>query len=291
MTGAPTIAATLTILANGQIASQGIKSNVALQSTSIQAMERSLRTYRGSENRLINASADLIALCGTVARLKDAKDLSHTRSEIARTIIDLKYRVVQLDYPPSVAENLCLLFAIVLDEFILSAPWAADAGWENLTLVADLFGFRDGGDRFYNIAERALMQPKALQELLQIIYIFIKLGYRGRYLEGQEQERDRLLHRLETALGLSERCVPEAKAGRAVQKTTPPDAPASLPRKVILTLITLALINGAMLLGQLRAERSSTERLMALSEKSSGSTDSEFVYSSDTNQTTVRGNE
>ncbi|SCZ61505.1 type IV / VI secretion system protein, DotU family [Epibacterium ulvae] len=173
-----------------------------VSSSDLQTLDRTLSHYKGSQNTLINASADLLAVCATIPRMNPGADLNPTRLELSRAIIDLKYRVAQLDYPPAVAENLCLLFAIALDEFVLVSKWGRESGWENRTLVADLFGFRDGGDRFYHIADRALMQPKALREFLEIIYIFLKLGYRGKYSKSSEHERDRLIDRLETAMNL-----------------------------------------------------------------------------------------
>ena len=132
--------------------------------------------------------------------MSSGDELNTTRVELSRAIIDLKYKVVQLDYPTSVAENLCLIFAIVIDEFVMASPWGRNSNWGNRTLVADLFGFRDGGYRFYKIADRALMQPRALSEFLEIVYFFLKLGFRGKYNLGSEQERDRLIDRLEAVL-------------------------------------------------------------------------------------------
>jgi len=180
MNGQVADTSTITITPEGAAPGTGTKLAQASPSD-LQSMERELANYQASENSLINASAELLSVCGTLSRLKPGEEINSTRTELARAIIDLKYKVVRPDYPPSVAENLCLLYAIVIDEFVLLRPWATESGWENRTLVADLFGFRDGGDRFYNIADRALMQPKVLHEFLEIVYIFLKLGYRGKY--------------------------------------------------------------------------------------------------------------
>lgn len=205
---------------------QGVAGGESLQlapvSTSdLQTFDRALGQYSGSKNALFKASASLLAVCGTISRLSPGEELNTTRTELSRAIIDLKFKVVRLDYPPSVAENLCLLFAIVLDEFILVSAWGGDSGWENRTLVADLFGFRDGGDRFYNVADRALMQPRALREFIEIVYIFLKLGYRGKYNQGGEHERDRLIDRLEAALNLIPQSEGPKTMGRAIKDTKP----------------------------------------------------------------------
>lgn len=213
-----------------------------VSSADLQNMDRALRDFSGSQNRLLNSSADLLALCGVMARMSPNDELGTTRMETSRAIIDLKYRVINLDYPASVAENLCLLFAIVIDEFVMLSPWSKDLGWENRSLLADLFGFRDGGDRFYNVAERALRQPRALTEFLEVIYIFLKLGYRGKYPVGNDNERDNLLNRIETALNLIKREDAPLKVGRAVVQSKKPTRIVPASRKILLAASIVGLV-------------------------------------------------
>ena len=192
---------TLTLTPQGVEAStKRVAGLVTVSAGELQALNLALKQFSGSNNKLINAAANLLGVCGTITRMSPGDELNTTRVELSRAIIDLKYKVVQLDYPTSVAENLCLVFAIVIDEFVMASPWGRNSNWGNRTLVADLFGFRDGGYRFYKIADRALMQPRALSEFLEIVYFFLKLGFRGKYNLGSEQERDRLIDRLEAVL-------------------------------------------------------------------------------------------
>jgi len=214
-----------------------------ISTNDLQNLDRALRNYTGSDNKLVNAAADLLAVCGVLNRLTPGAELNTTRMELSRAIIDLKYRVANLDYPPSVAENLCLLFAITLDEFVMLSPWSRERGWENRTLVADLFGFRDGGDRFYNIAERALLQPKALREFLEILYLFLKLGYRGKYTRGTENERDRLVSRIETALNLVSQPEEVKPVGRAIRDTKAPKRQIPTFRKLLAAITAIAVLS------------------------------------------------
>lgn len=279
MNGPKSDTPTLTLTPQGVAGPESIRL-APISTSDLQIFDRALGQYSGSKNTLFKASAPLLAVCGTLSRLNPGDEMNSTRMELSRAIIDLKYKIVRLDYPPSVAENLCLLFAIVLDEFILVSPWGAESGWENRTLVADLFGFRDGGDRFYNVADRALMQPRALREFIEIIYIFLKLGYRGKYNRGSEHDRDRLIDRLEAALNLMPQAQKRKAAGRAVKDTRPAERYMPLRRK-------LALAGGAMgviILGtwglKMQAERTlyrdfQAQRLVAESESSV-----DFIFSS-----------
>lgn len=278
MAAAPNI--TLSQEGSVSVAEEAKLARVSL--TDLQTIGRELAIYRASDNTLINASAELLSVCGTLARLEAGEEINSTRTELARAIIDLKYKVVRLDYPPSVAENLCLLHSIVLDEFILMRPWAQDSGWENRTLVADLFGFRDGGDRFYSIADRALMQPKALREFLEIIYIYLKLGYRGKYNRSSEHERDRLIDRVETSLNLVPTELIARPAGREIKSFSPPARIISALRKALLAAFIVAAIIIGKITYHLQVERTLLTDFEAQRAASEEKNEVDFVFSSET---------
>ena len=272
----------------GPSAAVGMNRLSSVSPTDLQNLDRALRQYSGSPNVLINASADLLAVCGVMSRLTPGAELNTTRMELSRAIIDLKYRVINLDYPPSVAENLCLLFAIALDEFVMLSPWSQERGWENRTLVADLFGFRDGGDRFYNIAERALMQPKALREFLEILYLFLKLGYRGKYTRGTENERDRLLHRIETALTLVPQSAEVEPVGRPIRDTKAPRRRLSTSRKLVAAIATITVTSLGIWAARSQMEHhiyTTFQERRALAETESAV---DFIFSSETGSVFAR---
>ncbi|MCI5038626.1 DotU family type IV/VI secretion system protein [Donghicola eburneus] len=287
---ADTHAPTMTLTADGISGPEtgALRYPVSLSPSVLQSIERTLRAGQETGTGLMQVSAELIGLCGTVRRMQDIHEPHLVRAEIARSIIDLKYRVVQLDYPPSVAENLCLIFAIVIDEFILTSDWGKESGWENLTLVADLFGFRDGGDRFYNIAERALMQPKALNEFLHLIYIFLKLGYRGRYTVGQEKERDRLIHRLERVIDHPDIEIAPTQFGRELRKTRALRQAMPFARKLYFAGLAVLLMVGFVVSARFAEERTAARTLDRFRAETGSGTTPVYVYSSDTKTTVVR---
>lgn len=139
------------------------------------------------DNPILSVSSELLSLVISIKRLECPTDMYTFRMGIKGQLTDLKYKVAKLDYPPSVADKTCFLFAVMLDEQILHSEWGEESSWENQTLVSELFGVKNGGEQFYLVAERALLQPILLRDLLELIYIMIKLGFRGRYrVEGKE---------------------------------------------------------------------------------------------------------
>lgn len=152
------------------------------------------------DNSILRVSSDLLSLIISVKRMQCPTDLYTFRAGIKHAITELKYRIAALDYPPSVADKTCFLFAVMIDEQILHSSWGDEAGWENQTLVSELFNIKNGGEQFYIIAERALLQPVLLVDLLELIYIMLKMGFRGRYRTKGKDQLTALMKRLEEAV-------------------------------------------------------------------------------------------
>ncbi|TDO98041.1 type IVB secretion system protein IcmH/DotU [Marinomonas balearica] len=152
------------------------------------------------ENSLLKAGSELLSLTISVKRMQCPTDMFAFRSGIKSALTDLKYKVAKLDYPPSVADKACFLFAVMLDEQILHSSWGESSGWENQTIVSELFGIKNGGEQFYVVAERALLQPVLLVDLLELIYIMLKMGFRGRYRANGKDQLDALMKRIEESV-------------------------------------------------------------------------------------------
>lgn len=159
-----------------------------------------LQQFSQYPNPLLNACAEALALCVSVQRMSRPDDMHRFRQGLVNAITDLKQRIAGLDYPASVADKTCFLFCIVLDEFILNCDWNEECRWENQTLLSELFGMRDGGEQFYVVVEKALSQPNLLVDMLEVIYVLLKIGFKGQYhLQGQKHI-DAIYYKIESVL-------------------------------------------------------------------------------------------
>lgn len=200
-----------------------------------------LQSFRYHDNNLVNASAELLALCASMKQMAEPDDLYRFRQGIISKIGALKQRIGRHDYPPSVADKTCFLFCIVLDELILHSDWAEHSGWENQTFVSELFGVRDGGEQFYWLADKALSQPKLLLDLIELIYIFIRLGFRGKYRQSGRKDLEQLTLQLEQVIFQARpasgvQCQTQVKQPR---KKSLPARPAHFKLQFLLFLIAI----------------------------------------------------
>lgn len=85
-------------------------------------------------------------------------------------------------------------FALVafIDETILSSDWSQKDRWVAKPLQLELYDRYDAGEVFFDHLKRLLEQPTQHAEVLEIYYLCMTLGFKGRY-ELYEQERLRIL--------------------------------------------------------------------------------------------------
>jgi len=141
-----------------------------------------------SDNQLHNLSIPLLSIMLTLERLPKPDNLSVFKSLLKQHIVDLSEQGKKLAYPSAVIDKLCCLHCIVLDEFIIHSSWGVSAGWENNTLLSELFNLQSGGDLFFTITEKAMRQSGKMIDLLAVIYIFLQMGFKGRYRSRQSEK-------------------------------------------------------------------------------------------------------
>ncbi|MCE0557528.1 type IVB secretion system protein IcmH/DotU [Motilimonas sp. E26] len=156
-----------------------------------------LRHFDKSENQLLNISSELLGLVLKLSQLPAPDNIAEFRRHLIEQINELKQRGAQLTYPVAVIDKLCFLFAVVLDEFIQYSPWGEESKWENKTLLSELFGMRNGGELFYSVADKALRQPSKLIDLIEIIYLFLSIGFKGQYRDANADQLAIFMHEIE----------------------------------------------------------------------------------------------
>jgi len=144
--------------------------------------------FNYNDNALYNLSVPLLSIILTLSRLPKPENLELFKNLLKQHIVDLSEQGKNLDYPSAVIDKLCCLHCIVLDEFIIHGTWGDDAGWENNTLLSELFGLKNGGDLFFTITDKALKQSSKMQNILELSYVFLQMGFKGRYRSRQSEQ-------------------------------------------------------------------------------------------------------
>jgi type VI secretion system protein ImpK len=84
-------------------------------------------------------------------------------------------------------------FALVafIDETVLSSDWSQKEAWASTPLQLELYDQYDAGEVFFDRLERLRENPKDNTEALEIYYLCMTLGFKGKYqIHGQERLRE-----------------------------------------------------------------------------------------------------
>jgi type VI secretion system protein ImpK len=117
------------------------------------------------------------------------------RSRIKDVLDDAERDALRTGVSP---ENIQMAkFAVVafIDETIISSNWSQKDRWVSKPLQLELYNQYDAGETFFTRLEALRQQPQANAEALEVYYLCLTLGFKGKY---QLHEQERLREIIET---------------------------------------------------------------------------------------------
>ena len=116
-----------------------------------------------------------------------------------------------LQYKPEVILSARYCVCAVLDEAVLNTPWGSESGWSQRTLLSIFHNETAGGEKFFQILDRMKDYPADNIDILELLYVFVSLGFEGKFRVQQrgrdaiEQLRDDLFSCIRMTRGEYER--------------------------------------------------------------------------------------
>ncbi|MGY0217425.1 type IVB secretion system protein IcmH/DotU [Endozoicomonadaceae bacterium StTr2] len=140
-----------------------------------------LNDFRASTNNLVNLSAELLALLVTLPQQQRPANLPEFREKLVDRVSALNNRGRMRGYAQSLMDRCCYVVCAALDEGINNTGWGRRDGWENHSLLSRLFQQRNGGEVFFVLLDQARQHPDQQYELLELMYLLLRMGFQGRY--------------------------------------------------------------------------------------------------------------
>ncbi|RLV61249.1 DotU family type IV/VI secretion system protein [Parashewanella curva] len=137
---------------------------------------------------LLNAATQLLGILVSIPRQGQPKDIDRFRQRLLDAISHFKSLGVMLDYHPSVIQKSSFVLCAAFDEAILYTKWGEDSRWVNHSLLSKSFSERNGGEVFFQLLERASLQPQKLVDFIELQYVLMMLGFQGKYRHNDETE-------------------------------------------------------------------------------------------------------
>lgn len=148
-------------------------------------LPRNIRLYN---NGLLELAMPIISILLSIPRQDKPFNLRSFRMQLLDLLRDFKSSSISYDYHPSVVEKATYVLCVALDEAITHTSWGKDGGWVNHSLLSSMFTQRNGGEIFFVLLDKACQQPKLLIDFIELVYILLLLGFKGKYSDTDQNE-------------------------------------------------------------------------------------------------------
>lgn len=149
-------------------------------------------------HRLQDACASFFLFLATFRRnTKTSKmDIGELRAGLGRELDKVQAACVRDHELAPVWERVRYALVTTADQVVLSSPWASRTTWSMQLQEAEVYGTREGGQRFFQLVEQALADASSEGPLLaQVLFHCMGLGFQGE-LRNDRAELQRLRQRL-----------------------------------------------------------------------------------------------
>jgi type VI secretion system protein ImpK len=143
-----------------------------------------LRVSRAHPNPLVAAFAPLLELAPELERAHAPARPDVLRLRLFSNLTEGRDAAVGMGVPLTRADQAAWFVAALLDDIALNTPWGGQSDWPRQPLVTQLSGDVDAGTRFFDRFDEHLRFPNRDPEMLELAYLCLGLGFRGKYRVG-----------------------------------------------------------------------------------------------------------
>jgi type VI secretion system protein ImpK len=144
-----------------------------------------------ADQRLSEIFAPCFTLILNLRASDDLGDPEGLRRRIKELLDDAEREALRVGASPDDIQSAKFALVAFIDETILSSDWPHKEEWTSTPLQLELYDQYDAGEVFFDRLERLRQEPGARAEVLEVYYLCMTLGFKGKYqIHGQERLRE-----------------------------------------------------------------------------------------------------
>jgi len=132
-------------------------------------------------NPLVNAASTLIAVFEKTRVSVSHPDVGGLHQRLVNEVKTFESSAKATGIKPEIVLSARYAVCAALDEAVLNTPWGSESAWPQRTLLSVFHNETSGGEKFFLILERMKEQPAENLYILELMYIFLSLGFEGKY--------------------------------------------------------------------------------------------------------------
>lgn len=194
-----------------------------VQRVQVQTIDLDLTALSGVRPPLAALCTDLFLIVIAMRDSRDLGDPQALRKLVSHYLDQFSCNAAVSGVVAQDIESARYALVALLDETVLSLPGQCRDYWIGRPLQLDLFGTSVAGQEFYRRLEMILENPGAHDQLLEVYYLCLSLGFEGKYKMADTRERAGVVQSAGRALsevrklaqnGLSPHGIPKVSTAR-----------------------------------------------------------------------------
>jgi len=183
-------------------------------------------------NPLLGAASTLLSIVVPLRTSPVHRNVTELQDQMATAIRQAELKLREARVPPEIASTARYILCAFIDETVMNTAWGSNSAWAGKSLLSIFHNETGGGEKFFTLLDRMEQQPRANIDLLELCFVCLCLGFRGKYglaSNGQsvlEQMRHRLYQSIADTRGdhptaLSDQWQPARDERSALQQYVP----------------------------------------------------------------------
>ncbi|MGZ4999522.1 MAG: type IVB secretion system protein IcmH/DotU [Methylomonas sp.] len=133
------------------------------------------------QNPVVAAALSLISLAGRLRQTAFYPAVDELRQRLSGEISGFENRLLQSGISADHTRMASYMLCSFLDEIILNTPWGAQSSWGHQSLLITFHKEAWGGEKFFDIVGLLVKQPAQNLALIELAYLFLSLGFEGKF--------------------------------------------------------------------------------------------------------------
>lgn len=133
------------------------------------------------ENPIVAAALSLISLAGRLRQSATYTAVEALRQRATSEVTLFENRLLQTGIGADQTRMASYMLCSFLDETVQNTPWGSQSNWGHQSLLISFHREAWGGEKFFDIVALLVKQPAQNLALIELAYLFISLGFEGKY--------------------------------------------------------------------------------------------------------------
>ncbi|MBK1839042.1 type VI secretion system protein TssL, long form [Azospirillum sp. YIM B02556] len=139
---------------------------------------------------LAAAASPVLLLAARLNDVTEVPDLESLRQRVISALRDFQHWVTKSGLDSATQATAHYALCALIDDIVLNSPWGSQSSWTRQNVTSMFHKNVVGGDQFYDRLASARQDPGKYGDLLELMYLCLSLGFRGRYRVAGRQDSE-----------------------------------------------------------------------------------------------------